>query len=115
MKKYSDYKLKIVGHSLGGALAVLQALDFVQNEGYNSSVLTIYSYGEPRIGNSAFATYVDSLDLNIYRSVNQNDIVPHLPPESWGYQHHGFEYWIEDAAGSVGKQYKKRPLNLQVD
>lgn len=58
--------------------------------------------GEPRIGNPSFSAYVDSLGLSIYRTVNENDLVPHLAPEFLGYKHHGIEYWIDDSAGDVG-------------
>ncbi|RUP45633.1 A serine protease triad forms the catalytic Centre of A triacylglycerol lipase [Jimgerdemannia flammicorona] len=101
MNNHPGYTLYMVGHSLGGALTVLQALDFYQNAGYTSKNMVIYTYGEPRVGDPTFSTYVDSLKLPFYRTVNRNDIVPHLPPESFGYKHHASEYWIEDSAGTV--------------
>ncbi|RUP42712.1 Alpha/Beta hydrolase protein [Jimgerdemannia flammicorona] len=101
MEKHEDYTLYMLGHSLGGTAAVLQALDFYQNAGYDSSKMVVYTYGEPRIGNPAFVDYVDSLPIKFFRTVNRNDIVPHLPPENFGYQHHGNEHWIENASGDV--------------
>ncbi|RUS31207.1 Alpha/Beta hydrolase protein [Jimgerdemannia flammicorona] len=101
VKQYPDYKLVLAGHSLGGALAVLQAMDFYQNEGYDNSKMIVYTYGQPRIGNDAFSSYVDSLGLSIYRVINQNDIIPHYPPSPFNYKHHGTEYWIDDDQGDV--------------
>ncbi|RUS31318.1 Alpha/Beta hydrolase protein [Jimgerdemannia flammicorona] len=103
MGRNPDYKLYMLGHSLGGALTVLQALDFYQNAGYDSSKMAVYTFGQPRIGNPAFSDYVDSLDLPIYRTINQNDVVPHMGPEAIGYKHHGTEYWIENSQGDVGE------------
>ncbi|RUS20570.1 Alpha/Beta hydrolase protein [Endogone sp. FLAS-F59071] len=95
------YNVVLTGHSLGAALTVLQALDFYQNAGYDSSTMSVYTYGEPRVGDPSFSAYVDSLGLSIYRTINENDLVPHLAPESFGYMHHGIEYWIGDSAGDV--------------
>ncbi|RUS31125.1 Alpha/Beta hydrolase protein [Jimgerdemannia flammicorona] len=101
MNKYQGYTIYVVGHSLGGALAILQALDFNQRAGYDKSNMVVYTYGEPRVGNPAFSSYADSLSLKYYRTVNQNDIVSHLPPQSFGYKHHATEYWIEDIFGNT--------------
>lgn len=43
-------------------------------------------YGQPRVGNPAFANaFADS--IGEYRVVHYADIVPHLPPELLGFQH----------------------------
>lgn len=55
--------------------------------------LSIYTVGAPRIGNPEFAYYVDSTDIPISRSVHNRDIVPHVPPQSFGYLHPGVEAW----------------------
>jgi len=76
--------LSIAGHSLGGAVALLAAWDL-------SNVWRIgrlYTYGQPRVGNAAFAKAVDarlgSHGIVHYRVVDYKDAVPHLP---W---HHAF-------------------------
>jgi predicted lipase len=48
--------------------------------------LTYYTFGQPRVGNDAFATVFKSL-VNEYRVVHYADIVPHLPPEVLGFHH----------------------------
>jgi Lipase (class 3) len=67
----------ICGHSLGGALATLLALDVAANTGFKAAV---YTYGSPRTGDSLFARTYDQVVLNSYRIANRLDIVPALPP-----------------------------------
>lgn len=100
---YPEYKLTIVGHSLGGAVAALAALEF-RARGWEPYVTT---FGEPRIGNAALAQYIDvkfNLSSNVtdrsgtnwtYRRVTHiGDPVPLLPLEEWGYRMHGGEIFI---------------------
>jgi triacylglycerol lipase len=71
--------LFITGHSLGGALAVLAAA--VLQFGLNISVAGIYTYGQPRVGDTQFSEAYDRvLGRVTFRYVNDLDIVPHLPP-----------------------------------
>ncbi|KAG2178215.1 hypothetical protein INT43_003468 [Umbelopsis isabellina] len=99
---HPTYKFYVVGHSLGGALAILQALDLYQKDvRFTPSNLAVYTFGEPRVGNPTFAQYATGTGLTIDRSVNQRDIVPHLPPESFGFLHEGDEFWITDSSNDV--------------
>ncbi|KAI8058756.1 lipase precursor [Thamnidium elegans] len=91
---YPNYKLVITGHSMGGAQAVLAGLDFYQRDKrFTPKNLSIYTVGCPRIGNPDFAYYVDSTGISVHRSVNDRDIVPHLPPQAVGFLHPGVEAW----------------------
>jgi hypothetical protein len=74
----------ICGHSLGGALATLLALDVAANTVFSDSA--VYSYGSPRTGDSLFASTYDQVVKNSYRIANRLDIVPTLPPPI-DYQH----------------------------
>lgn len=38
------------------------------------------TFGQPRVGNAAFASYYSQLVPNTIRVTNDHDIVPHLPP-----------------------------------
>ncbi|KAG9289572.1 hypothetical protein G9A89_002345 [Geosiphon pyriformis] len=95
--QYRNYTFILTGHSLGGAIAILQLLDLVNLRVFTPRNLITFTYGQPRVGNGAFANYVDSINFPIFRIVNKNDIVPHLPP--WtpvvGYRHHSPEFWIQ--------------------
>jgi len=69
--------LTICGHSLGGALATLQALDVAANSKFNNP--TVYTYASPRTGDAQFASAYDSKVPNTFRIVNTADLVPKLP------------------------------------
>jgi Lipase (class 3) len=99
LSDYPDYQLTLVGHSLGGAVAALASLEF-QARGWEPQVTT---YGEPRVGNRAFNSYLDKrFDLlgqgsskHSYRRVTHaSDPVPLLPLEEWGYHAHAGEVFI---------------------
>lgn len=100
--EYPDYQITVVGHSLGGAVAALAALDF-QARGWNPQVTT---FGEPRIGNQALMKYIDHrFELGTEKSKNStyrrvthvDDPVPLLPLEEWGYRMHAGEVYISKA------------------
>ncbi|KAF5736951.1 Alpha/beta-Hydrolases superfamily protein [Tripterygium wilfordii] len=75
---YGDVDIMVTGHSMGGAMAAFCGLDLVVNhEAQNVQVVT---FGQPRIGNAAFASYYSQLVPNTIRVTNEHDIVPHLPP-----------------------------------
>jgi len=74
-----DRTFYICGHSLGGAMATVCASRLV------GEVDALFTYGSPRVGSSAF---VDALQVLHYRHVNNNDIVPCVPPYPL-YCHHG--------------------------
>jgi pimeloyl-ACP methyl ester carboxylesterase len=70
--------LFITGHSLGGALAMMAAASLSEN-GVN--VAGLYTFGQPRVGDWTFTRQLNArLQGKIFRFVNNNDIVPHIPP-----------------------------------
>lgn len=99
IKMYPDYKVTLVGHSLGGAVAALASLEF-HAYGWDPQVTT---FGEPRIGNFELTQYIDKafmpdLAANttyMYRRVTHvGDPVPLLPLSEWGYSMHAGEVFI---------------------
>lgn len=67
----------VTGHSLGGALALLAALE-LKRQGFN--IAQVYTFGQPRVGNAAFKRlYEKSLGDRTYRLVYREDIVPRVP------------------------------------
>ncbi|KAK8220840.1 ferulic acid esterase A faeA [Phyllosticta capitalensis] len=83
--------LIVTGHSLGGAIASIASVS-LKGLGLDP---TVYTYGEPRNGNPAFAHYADAMisPERHFRVTHANDGVPQIPPKMLGYQHHGIEYW----------------------
>lgn len=73
-----DKPLFITGHSLGGALATLAALDIAANTPFTSPV--VYTFGAPRVGDPQFVQTYNYIVPFHYRYQNEFDIVPHLPP-----------------------------------
>jgi triacylglycerol lipase len=74
----------ITGHSLGGAIASIAALDAASNAG-NLPRPTVYTFAAPRAGDPTFAALFDArfngADItSSWRIVNRNDAVPYLPP-----------------------------------
>jgi hypothetical protein len=76
--------MTICGHSSGGALATLLALDVAANTAFTN--LAVYTYGSPRTGDSLFANSFDQVVKHSFRVANRLDLVPALPPPV-GYQH----------------------------
>ncbi|XVF28393.1 hypothetical protein REPUB_Repub15cG0025700 [Reevesia pubescens] len=94
---YGDLDIMVTGHSMGGAMASFCALDLtINHEAKNVQVIT---FGQPRIGNAAFASYYGKLVPNTIRVTNDHDIVPHLPPyysyfPQKTYHHFPREVWL---------------------
>jgi predicted lipase len=70
--------MTICGHSLGGSLATLLALDVAANSAFTTPA--VYTFGSPRTGDSLFASTFDQVVTNSFRIANRVDIVPTLPP-----------------------------------
>ena len=68
--------LTICGHSLGGALATLVALDVAVNTQFNP---TVFTYASPRTGDSQFVAIYNHVVPNTVRIANRVDLVPKLP------------------------------------
>ncbi|TKR87350.1 hypothetical protein L596_011761 [Steinernema carpocapsae] len=99
---YPDYEVWITGHSLGGAMASLAAATIAHLEYVEKSKLKLLTFGQPRVGDWAFAKAHDSLVFYSYRVVHNRDTVPHVPPEhspaAWfdGYRHHASEVFYKN-------------------
>lgn len=105
--KGDDVKLPVyfTGHSLGGALAVLAAARFLAADRDNAKRFGgLHTFGQPRVGNSAFADWASSLFGGRYtRAINHRDVVPQLPPPrvgSWEFKHFGIVH-VFDGAGRL--------------
>ena len=73
-----DKTLYITGHSLGGALATLCAIDIAANTPHISP--NLFTYGAPRVGDPDFTRAFTQYVGNSYRVANLFDVVTHAPP-----------------------------------
>jgi len=80
----AGYKTHVTGHSLGGAIAALLAIYMVE-DGY--TVARDVTFGQPKFTTSAAADRLDFLALT--RVVDENDMVPMLPPITTHDKTHG--------------------------
>lgn len=78
-------KVWFCGHSLGGAIATILASRKPMR------VAACYTYGGPRVGNKRWVTHQG---FSNHRFVNNNDIVPRLPPIWACYRHYGELHYI---------------------
>ncbi len=73
-----DKTLFITGHSLGGALATLCAVDVAANTDHQSP--HVFTYGSPRVGDPDFAKAFAKYVRSSFRIANLFDVVTHAPP-----------------------------------
>ncbi|KAK7331334.1 hypothetical protein VNO77_25556 [Canavalia gladiata] len=96
-KFYGDIPIIATGHSMGGAMASFCGLDLTVNQ--HEKDVQVMTFGQPRIGNAAFACLYSKLVPNTIRVTNDHDIVPHLPPYYYylpqkTYHHFPREVWL---------------------
>ncbi len=70
--------LVVTGHSLGGSLANMLALDLAVNDGLGA--LTLYTLAAPKTGGDDFKNLFNQQVPNSFRVYNEPDFVPTVPP-----------------------------------
>ncbi|KAJ7950772.1 Phospholipase A1 [Quillaja saponaria] len=80
LQSYGDepLSLTITGHSLGAALATLAALD-IKTTFNRTPLVTVISFGGPRVGNRSFRRQLEKQDIKILRIVNSDDLITKVP------------------------------------
>jgi hypothetical protein len=105
MSKYNTTSVTTVGHSLGAAISLLDAVYLPLWLPSTTNFKTIV-YGLPRVGNKQFADYVDA-HATLTHINNKKDPVPILPFKWLGFVHPAGEIHIEESgewANCPGKQ-----------
>ncbi|KAL7241977.1 hypothetical protein ACSBR1_014535 [Camellia fascicularis] len=69
--------LTITGHSLGGALALLNAYEATTS--IPNLPISVISFGAPRVGNIAFRDEIYQMGVKTLRVVVKQDLVPRMP------------------------------------
>ncbi|KAI9298201.1 alpha/beta-hydrolase [Neoconidiobolus thromboides FSU 785] len=101
LEEYSDYKLLITGHSIGGSIASLTAVVVRQEVGVEWNQMRVFTYGQMRMGNKEFAKWINQQDFEITRVVNFNDKSVLFIFRTLNYQHFGNELFIEKDGSST--------------
>lgn len=87
MVNYLDSPIVVcTGHSLGGGLSTLCALDIEENSLGDVETYCV-TFGSPRVGGKHFANLFDAVIDNSYRFVDVNDPIPRVPFRMWGFRH----------------------------
>jgi hypothetical protein len=88
-----DTRVTVVGHSVGGAIGMLTAVDIMRNLGRPN--VDVCTFGSPRAGKTVFRHRFNSEIKRCYRVVNQGDVVPHVPSLITGWVHVGEEIDVD--------------------
>lgn len=105
-EQYPNHPIHVIGHSLGGAVGALAALEMKAILGWEHIIVT--TFGEPRVGNAGLSKYLDTVfrlqdeendpERRAYRRITHiDDPVPLLPLSEWGYRSHAGEFFISKA------------------
>lgn len=76
-EKGEEVSLTITGHSLGGALALLNAYEAATT--IPGLPISVISFGAPRVGNIAFRDQLHQMGVKTLRVVVKQDLVPKMP------------------------------------
>lgn len=89
---HPEFDIVATGHSLGGALATVCAMDL--HYVHNITNIKVITFGSPRVGDELFSSYFSKAFGDVsWRVVHKADIVPHLPLKSMGFKHVPREIW----------------------
>lgn len=96
-------RIFVTGHSLGGAVAAHCAAELgASRHSLGYPIDGVYTYGQPRVGNSHFASFYEEGTRVSWRVTHWKDVVPHLPPSALYFQHTSTEvHYVEDGSSYV--------------
>ncbi|NES83362.1 MAG: lipase family protein [Moorea sp. SIO2B7] len=102
-----DYKTRLTGHSLGGAIAVILMI-LLKEKGYH--IEKCITFGQPKVTDTKGAQTCK--DLPLIRVINDEDLVPLLPPSTiltilqGGYEHFGSEITLQKGKYTYTQEHK---------
>ncbi|KAG8713609.1 hypothetical protein FRC08_013045 [Ceratobasidium sp. 394] len=85
MSEKATSLVTLTGHSLGGAISLIDALYLSIN--LPSARLKVVTHGMPRVGNPEFAALIDSKITDLAHINNEKDLVPIIPGRFLGFAH----------------------------
>ncbi|KAG1908103.1 Alpha/Beta hydrolase protein [Suillus fuscotomentosus] len=95
MSTYGTTSVTMVGHSLGAAITLLDSV-YLPLWLPAGTTFTTIGYGLPRVGNQAFADYVDA-NLHLTHINNEEDPIPICPGIFLDFVHPAGEVHIQDS------------------
>ncbi|KAF9236092.1 Alpha/Beta hydrolase protein [Melanogaster broomeanus] len=95
MTKYGTSSVTMVGHSLGAAITLLDSVYLPLWLPAGTTFQTV-GYGLPRVGNQAFANYVDA-NVHLTHINNEEDPIPICPGMFLDFVHPAGEVHIQDS------------------
>merc|ERR1712166_342217 len=104
-------RVALCGHSLGGALATVCAVELANTYPERRSAISTWTYGSPRVFGSISADLVHNSILDnkqIHRFVNYGDIFPSTPASVTGFKHVGYAHYINFEMWAEVFTYKLR-------
>ena len=95
MAAHPHASIELTGHSLGGALSTLTAVDLLASgHPAGARLAPMHTFGSPRVGNPAFAAWASALLSKAHpnrppqwRVVHYRDPVPHILLQALGFLH----------------------------
>lgn len=102
----ADYKIRISGHSLGGAIAVILAMDLVA-DGYK--VDEVLTFGQPKVTNDEGGK---NFMVPYFRVINAGDVVAQVPPSTIVFDWSGpFVHFGPEITLLADKQFTYSPIH----
>ncbi|KAJ1960031.1 hypothetical protein IWQ62_004383, partial [Dispira parvispora] len=92
-EQFPEAVVQFIGHSLGGAIAILAALTLRLAEPAAENLMQVTTYSSPKVGNREFGYKYNQLNITTLRVTNGFDVIPQLP-YGFGYFHLGREIYI---------------------
>lgn len=77
---------------------------------YRAHNIHLMTFGQPRVGNAAFASYFSKVVQNATRITNRHDIVPHLPPYFNFFPQKTYHHFAREVFCSIRASYYYLPL-----
>jgi predicted lipase len=110
----ASVRLLFTGHSLGGAVAQLAALDVAHKMDLAPRQLTVYTFGCPRLGNHALAAEYEATVPDTWHVINGQDLVTQ-GMKLWGmYKRAGSRVIINESGNLVVRPTLLESSLLQV-
>lgn len=94
--QYPGSDVLCTGHSLGGALTSITALELKQSPKYSGldiGNVDVITFGMPRVFSPSLTALFNEQIRTSWRIVNRYDIVATVPIKAMGYSHFGTEVW----------------------